>query len=77
MRSSFCSFGLGIAGAAASALASECCCHEMHETASPCESVSSAACCDGPVAVHATTQASTVPKALAVAPAVEIGRAHV
>jgi hypothetical protein len=65
-------FALGLAGAAAAALASEDCCRHMHGASrGSCDSVAPASCCRGAQAVHAASYAPVVPKVLAAAPACE------
>src|SRR5262245_26594616 len=61
---------LGLAGAAASALASNACCRDMHgASGGSCEAIGSAPCCGGPLAAHATTPLPAAPSSLVAAPA--------
>lgn len=63
---------LGLAGGAASALASDSCCSDMHGPgAASCEAIGSAPCCGGPLAAHATTPSPATPPSLVAAPAPE------
>ncbi len=65
-------FALGLAGGAASALASDSCCSDMHgPSAASCEAIGSAPCCGGPLAAHATTPSPATPPSLLAAPAPE------
>ncbi len=62
-------FALGLAGAAAPALASDCC-RDMHGSGgASCEAIASAPCCGGPLAAHATTSSPAAPPSLVAAPA--------
>ena len=68
-------FLLGLAGAAASALGAEDCCRDMHGGGgASCESIASAPCCGGPLAVHAVADTPAVPKPLIAAAVPQLSR---